>query len=602
MTLVSLIDLLSFVALVAAVAGIVRGWKSVLSRDSMLLLLGIAIASLLHSTSNVLEWSGITATLDPYEDYLQLIEPVLWFFFVYSFLRTKEIEHLLESEERYRALYEDLPDAVFLADAATGIILGANHAATRLLARPLSNIVGLHQADIHPGDTAETSRAIFSSQRSESEKEGHASPTQHSIIRSDGQHVPVEITARLVSLSGRSVMQGVFHDNSIQQRAADLLRKQKALAQRYLDIASVVIIALDREGRLTLINQRGLEILEYDHERDLLGKDWFKTCIPSSSRSIARGTYLGLVAVGTWPSREFSEGTVITRSGKERIIAWHKTVLTDDAGNIAGSLSSGQDITEQREAERARMEIESQLRQVQKLESIGTLASGAAHEINNPLTGIINYAQLIHDRIDDDSLREFATGIIEEGNRVASIVKGLLSFSSQQNERHSLAIMSDIVDATISLIGSLLHKDHIKLIVEVAPDLPLLKCQAQQIEQVLINLLTNARDALNNRYPEFDEDKILRVDVDVIQKDGKAWIRTIVENHGSGIPADIVSRIFDPFFSTKPREQGTGLGLSISYGLVREHHGHLFVESEPNAYTRFTMDLPVETSGSFDTE
>jgi len=514
----------------------------------------------------------------------------------------KEIENLVESEERYRALYEDLPDAVFLADANTGIIVGANHAATRLLARPLSDIVGLHQADIHPGDAAETSRRIFSSQRSESEEKGHAAPIPHSVIRSDGRHVPVEITASLVSLAGRPVMQGVFRDNSVRQRAADLLRKQKELAQRYLDIASVAIIALDREGLLTLINQRGLEILEYDHERDLLGKDWFETCIPSSLSTIARSTFLGQVMVGMRPTRELSEGPVVTRSGEQRIIAWHNIVLRNDAGDITGSLSSGQDITDQREAERARMEVESQLRQVQKLESIGTLASGAAHEINNPLTGIINYAQLIHDRIDDDSLREFATGIIEEGNRVASIVKGLLSFSSQQNERHSLAIMSDIVDATTSLIGSLLHKDRIKLIVDVAPDLPLLKCRAQQIEQVLINLLTNARDALNDRYPEFDEDKILRVSVDLIDKDDESWIRTIVEDHGCGIPADIITRIFDPFFSTKPREQGTGLGLSISYGLVRDHNGQLLAESKPNAYTRFTMELPVETSGPFDTE
>jgi signal transduction histidine kinase len=161
--------------------------------------------------------------------------------------------------------------------------------------------------------------------------------------------------------------------------------------------------------------------------------------------------------------------------------------------------------------------------------------------------------------------------------------------------------MSDIVDTTISLIGSLLRKDQIQLTVEIEPDLPLLKCQSQQIEQILINLLTNARDALNDRYPDFDEDKILRVTVDVIHREDKAWIRTIVEDHGSGISADIIDRIFDPFFSTKPREKGTGLGLSVSYGLVREHHGRLFAESEPNAYTRFTMELPVETSGSLDT-
>lgn len=594
MTLVSLSDFLSFVAVVVAIAGIVRGWKRSLSRDSMLLLLAIAITSLLHSTSNVLEWSGISVALDPYEDYFQILIPILWFFFVYSFLRSQETEHLRESEERYRALYEHLPDAVFLADAKTGLIVGANHAATRLLARPLSEIVGRHQADIHPDSAAETSRQLFSAQRSESEEKGHAAPISHSILRSDGQQVPVEITASLVSLAGRPVMQGVFRDRSARQRAAALLREQEEQAQRYLDIASVAIIALDREGRLTLVNQRGLEILEVEHEGELIGKDWFETCIPRSLADIARSTFLEQVMAGTRPTREFSEGPIVTRSGKQRIIAWHNIILRDADGVITGSLSSGQDITDQREAEKAKIEVESQLRQVQKLESIGTLASGAAHEINNPLTGIINYAQLIHDRIDDDALRDFAQGIIEEGNRVADIVRGLSSFSSQEKEQHSLAIMSDIVDTTVSLVGPLLRKDHINLIVDVAPDLPLLTCRAQQIEQVLINLLTNARDALNHRYPKSDEDKILRVSVDHIEKADKSWIRTIVEDHGCGIPAGIMARVFDPFFSTKPREQGTGLGLSISYGLVREHRGQLLVESEPNAYTRFTIELPVQ--------
>ena len=595
MTTVGFIDLLSFVALAMAIVGILRRQQYELSRESMFLLLAIALVSLFYTTSNVLEWNGITAALAPYEDYSQSLVPVLWFFFVYSYLRRKEIAALLESEERYRALYEDLPDAVFLADADSGIVLAANRAATRLLDRPLDKIVGLHQTDIHPSDLARESTEIFSAQYLEFKSTEHARSIQHFVFRSGGERVPVEISARLVTWSGRPVMQGVFRDISARQDAADLLRKEKEQAQKYLDIAGTMFVALDRDGRITLMNQRGLKILGYEYEGELIGRDWFEACIPNSLRSIARGTYGGQIMAGKRTSPEHSEGPVLTRSGEQRMIAWHNIVVRDDEGNITGSLSSGQDITEKRAAEQERKEVESQLRQVQKLESIGTLASGAAHEINNPLTGIINYAQLIHDRIDDDTLRKFATGIVEEGNRVAKIVTGLLSFSKQEDERRSPAFLSDIIDATLSLIGSLLRKDQITLIVNIAPDMPWLNCRSQQIEQVLINLLMNARDALNDRYPKFDEDKILKVTADAFSREDTPWIRTVVEDHGRGIPADIVERIFDPFFSTKPREQGTGLGLSISYGLVREHHGHLLVESEPNAYTRFTMELPVET-------
>ncbi|MBE0634999.1 hypothetical protein IH601_03280 [Candidatus Bipolaricaulota bacterium] len=158
--------------------------------------------------------------------------------------------------------------------------------------------------------------------------------------------------------------------------------------------------------------------------------------------------------------------------------------------------------------------------------------------------------------------------------------------------------MAGIIDATLNLIGSNLRKDQIQLTVDVAPGLPLLKCRSQQLQQVLLNLLTNARDALNERYPEFHEDKTLRITVQQLERDGRSWIRTVVEDHGNGIAPDIVERIFDPFFSTKPRERGTGLGLSVSYGLVRDHHGQLIVESVPNATTRFIMDLPVENGWS----
>jgi len=597
MTTIGLIDLVSFVALAAAVVGIVRNWKRGMSRDSMLLLLGIAIASLLHATSNVLEWSGITAALDRYEDYLQTIEPILWFFFMYSFLRTKETEDLRESEERYRALYEDSPDAIFLADADSGVILGANQAATRLLARPLDEIVGLHQTDVHPFDTFESSREIFHTQRSESEQMGDANAMSHFVIRSDGERIPVEISARLVSLSGQPVMQGVFRDISARQEAAELLRREKEQAQTYLDVAGVAFVALNREARITLINQRGLEILEYESESDLLDRDWIETCIPKPLRNQVRDVFRQVMAGKTGPP-EYCENPVLTRSGKQRIIAWNDIVLLDDIGNITGTLSSGEDITEYRRAEQDRMEMESQLRQTQKLESIGTLASGVAHEINNPLTGIINYAQLIHDRIDDAKLCDYAQGIIEEGNRVANIVKSLLSFSRQESEKHSLSSILDIIDSTLSLIGSVLRKDQIQLLVEIAPDLPLLQCRSQQIQQILLNLLTNARDALNDRYPEFDENKTLRISAELVKREERSWIRTIVEDHGIGIPADIIERIYDPFFSTKPKERGTGLGLSISYGLVGEHHGQLLVESEPNAYTRFIMDLPVENGWS----
>ncbi|MDM8515724.1 DUF3365 domain-containing protein [Desulfobacterales bacterium HSG16] len=259
-------------------------------------------------------------------------------------------------------------------------------------------------------------------------------------------------------------------------------------------------------------------------------------------------------------------------------------------GNIS-KLTILRDITETRA-------IEAQLRQQQKLEGIGVLAGGVAHEINNPINGIMNYAQLIKDRLNQDNpLIEFAAEIIIETNRIAAIVRNLLAFARYEQETSSPARMSDIVESSLSLIQTVMRRDQITLKADVPDDLPEIRCRIQQIQQVLMNLIINARDALNEKYPNYDENKIIRLSARLFEKEGNKWIRTIVEDHGSGIIPEVREQIFDPFFSTKSREKGTGLGLSISYGIIKDHHGVLHVESEPGQYTRFHVDLPVDNDG-----
>jgi len=261
------------------------------------------------------------------------------------------------------------------------------------------------------------------------------------------------------------------------------------------------------------------------------------------------------------------------------------------------------EIAERKRAERERRRFEMQLRQQQKMESIGTLAGGVAHEINNPISGIMGYAQLILDKLGADSpVAEFAGEIIIETERVATIVRNLLTFARQEKQEHSPARMRDILEATLSLIRTVMRHDQITLELDVPADLPKIKCRSQQIQQVVMNLLTNARDALNERYPEYDEDKIVRVVVGELEKLGAQWIRVTVEDHGVGIPLEVQERMFGPFYTTKSREIGTGLGLSISHGIVRDHHGELHVESEVGHYTRVHLDLRVNNGWELDQE
>jgi PAS domain S-box-containing protein len=268
--------------------------------------------------------------------------------------------------------------------------------------------------------------------------------------------------------------------------------------------------------------------------------------------------------------------------------------MFDEKGRIEGIVVNSRDIT-------ATRKLEEQLMQSQKIESIGTLAGGVAHEINNPINGIMNYAQLILDQEEREGpAREFAREILQETERVARIVRNLLTFARHEKRSYSQALLSDIVSAVLSLIRTVMRHDQIVLELSIPEDLPKIMCRSQQIQQVLMNLMTNARDALNERYPAYSPDKRLRVFAEVIMKEDRRFIRTTVEDWGIGIPLEIRDRIFDPFFTTKPKEMGTGLGLSISYGIVRDHGGELTVESEPGRTTRFHMDLPVDLPAETD--
>ena len=403
------------------------------------------------------------------------------------------------------------------------------------------------------------------------------------------------------------------------KRAEDALRKERDRAQRYLDIAGVMFVAIDGDGIVTLVNRRGCEILGYPAE-EIVGKNWFDHFLTPEVRESVLLVSQALLG-GDAAAVAYRENAVLTKSGEERLIAWHNVPLRDEHGNVTGHLSSGQDITEQRS-------METQLRESQKLEAIGTLAGGVAHEINNPINGIMGYAQLIKDRLagTNETLEEFAGEIIHETERIATLVKNLLQFSRHEQQSHSPARIHDIVEATLSLTRAVLRHDRITLDVDVPEDLPKIKCRSQQIQQVLMNLVTNARDALNDKYPGYDENKVIRISARELPKaergrpnaEGREeeaspqlpsselrvpslvsrWVRLTVEDHGPGIPPEVHERIFTPFYTTKRPDKGTGLGLPMAHTIVKEHGGNLSMESEPGEWTRFVFDLPVSSDQS----
>ncbi len=253
------------------------------------------------------------------------------------------------------------------------------------------------------------------------------------------------------------------------------------------------------------------------------------------------------------------------------------------------------DITEKIKRELNEQKKEAINRNQQKLESIGMLASGVAHEINNPINGIINYGQLIIDSDGkDEDIVDYATEIMSEGNRIAQIVRSLLRFSRYDTEKATPVEIKAVLDGVVSLAKMIIKEDQITLDVNIDGNLPLVKCNTQQIQQVIMNLITNAKSALNEKYFEFHENKRIHINVEKIEDENTTWVRISVLDHGCGIPDSIKEKIYDPFFTTKGRVEGTGLGLSISYGIIEEHNGRIHFDSVEGEYTKFNIDLPIK--------
>jgi len=229
-----------------------------------------------------------------------------------------------------------------------------------------------------------------------------------------------------------------------------------------------------------------------------------------------------------------------------------------------------------------------------QLACIGELAAGVAHEINNPVNGMINYAQILLDRgqLGSDEA-PLAQQIILEGQRIAEIVGNLLFFARQRKQEKSPLIIADVVLSALALLRSQLDKDCITLHVDLPEELPLIYGRDRELRQVFLNVLSNARYALNQKYRSLNPQKRIDIEARCIRRMNTTRVLVSVTDHGTGIPASIMRNVTTPFFSTKPEREGTGLGLSLSVEIITDHTGTLELFSEEHEFTRVELTFPI---------
>jgi two-component system NtrC family sensor kinase len=363
---------------------------------------------------------------------------------------------------------------------------------------------------------------------------------------------------------------------TLYERIASSARANKETAdklQNILDHFPDLIYTTDIEGRLTEFSRGGEALLGWPRD-EALGRK----CADLYPAPEARERLEGLLREGrVVPS---FETTVRCRDGSVREALIAASLLRDAGGAPCGTVGIIKNITDLKVARR-------QLVQAEKLSALGELVSGVAHELNNPLAGVLGYAQLLLTGPLDARQQKAVDRIFESALRCQKIVQNLRSFARRHPIDKKNLGLNGIVEKTLDLKGYHLRVNNLKVVKVLDPDLPMTMLDFNQIQQVLLDIINNAQQAVASHRGQGT------LTITTKSRDGR--IRLEVEDDGPGIPQEILGKIFDPFFTTRPVGEGTGLGLAVSYGIVRDHGGRIWAESEPGRGTRICVELPVVT-------
>jgi len=392
-------------------------------------------------------------------------------------------------------------------------------------------------------------------------------------------------------------------------RTEGALRKSNTFLKNILDSSSSIsILSTDLEGTVLFWNKGAENIFGYKAD-EMVGRQKIDTLYSDDeTKKVTKELSASLLKDREGKSCEIKE---ITKNGRELCIHLTLSPRFDENGEIVGILGIGEDITERVQAEEALKNSQEKLYQAQKMDTLGTLVAGMAHEINNPINLIMynislfqkvwhdclpflnqyggkepgrKYGGLTYDFLEENSDR-LLSDMDMAANRVAKIVSDLKNFARQSNvvDKSSMQINTAVENA-LRLAQTSLRKSGVELEIDLASDLPLLKGNLQNIEQIILNLVINAVQAINHDHG------VVRIATGFQNKDRRIFVS--ITDNGCGVAPDISDKLFDPFVTDKQAEGGTGLGLSVTYSLVNAHDGEIVFQSNKEKGTTFTVFLP----------
>jgi PAS domain S-box-containing protein len=485
----------------------------------------------------------------------------------------RDVSALRKNEARFTELFESLQEGIYIT-TPEGTLLEVNPAIVRMLGYDSKEeLLKRKVAEIFV-DTEERKSFIKDVER-QSMLQGH----EVTLIRKDGTSIVCLNTAAAVrDNSGRVVRyQGALMDITERREMERRLHQQQEFARRLVDSFPDLILVLDADSHYTFTSPRCSEVLGYEVEETRNMQFGGRThpedlpAVLSLYKDILSGKQ-------TFASMEIR---VRHKSGDWRRIRFNFSPLSDEKGNIEGVVLSGQDVTNLKR-------LEEQLIQAEKLAAMGQMLAGVAHELNNPLTAILGVTELLRERggTDEPTKRQLEL-THRQARRAARIVQNLLEFSRPASPQKKPLEVQTLLDRTLQLHEHSLRRNNIQIDFNAPAGLPGVIGDANQLIQVLLNLVTNAEQAIRE-----------------VRESGRIQIRAArignqvtitVQDDGVGIRPEAFPRIFDPFYTTKRPGGGTGLGLSICMSIIREHGGNIEAESLPAGGSAFTIYLPAAT-------
>lgn len=631
-----------------------------------------------------------------------------------------EDEIARRAQHELRALLDAAVDGVIVI-SHDGTIESFNRAAERLFGFASAEVIGKPVGLLMPEPYRASHPAYVKNYQETGRARIIGTGREVEARRQDGSVFPVSLAVGEIAGSNPRRFIGLIHDISARKAAVDALRRERDRAQSYLDLAEVMLVAIDADARITMINRKGCEILGYA-EPELLDRDWFDQCVPERERDRGRAILNDIMA-GTQAPYLTAEHRIRTRDGAIRMIAWRASVMRDEHGRPVGLLSSGEDVTERRRAEEAVQRSEALLRAAQavanfgnfevtspdgpplwseqmyritgrdpalgplsperfaeafvhpddreaftrewrqslaqqtgfdleyrivrpdgviknvhsqariehsthgqgsaiigtlhditartaaaeelrqsqeklthvaRLSTMGEMATGLAHEINQPLTAIATYSQAVSRMLDlpggadPDDLRDALKQITAQALRAGEVIRRLRTFVKNRATWNERLDLNQVIDDLRVLADPDARVNDVRLTLALAAAVPPVSGDLVQIQQVLLNLIRNAIEATVEAGVTPRE---IVVSTAVVG-DG---VEVSVMDRGAGIAPDVAEHLFNPFFTTKPT--GTGLGLAISRSIIRTHRGKLSHRPTPGGGTKFYFTLPIDAGG-----